>query len=138
MSLLHQQRVRVAFNHVGFFAPERPWEACCPCCCLIDAFATWTDALHWADAHLRQYHCRYCIDTHMPAGHDDVLFELYERCPACTHPCSGCDGLAVFPASYTTPTELVEDLATLRLAPVFCDTCRGVVAVVPLDPEVYA
>ncbi len=77
--------------------------------------------------------CRYCIDTHMPAGHDDALGELYERCPVCTQPCPRCDGIAVYPATYNTPLELAADLAVLRLAPVFCLGCTGVIALAPLD-----
>jgi hypothetical protein len=92
----------------------------------------------WVLTHLRQDHCRYCIDWQMPAGRDDVLGELFERCPVCTEPCTDCDGVAVYPVSYDTPTERVEDLATVRLAPVFCDGCYGVIAVIPLDPEVHA
>lgn len=82
--------------------------------------------------------CMFCIDRQMPAGRDELLGELFERCPACTTPCAVCDGIAVYPAAYNTPTELVEDLATVRFMPVFCDGCNGVTAVIPLDPEVYA
>ncbi|WP_328466734.1 hypothetical protein OHA21_47070 [Actinoplanes sp. NBC_00393] len=144
MSLLQEQRVRITFNPQGFFAPERPWEASCPCCQItshttwLDAFATWAQALAWAQSHLRQHHCRFCIDHIMPAGRHDALGELFESCPVCTLPCGDCDGTAVYPATYNTPTELVSDLADLRLVPVFCDSCDGVIAVVPLDPEVYA
>lgn len=138
MSLLHQQRIRIAVDRQGFFTGQGlSWIGSCPACTRSYAFATWAEAIDWATTHLRQRHCRYCIDTHMPAGREDFLGELYERCPACTAPCRDYDGLAVFPANYDTPTELVKDLATVRLAPVFCDACRGVVAVVPLDPEVY-
>ncbi|MCA2219115.1 hypothetical protein [Jidongwangia harbinensis] len=144
MSLLHQQRVRVFRNSQSFFAPERPWEAFCPSCEMtahaicMDVFATWHEAVAWANSHLRQYHCRFCIDQQMPAGRSDVLGELYERCPACGPACEHCDGLAVYPANYNTPAELAVDLRVLKLTAVFCDGCHGVVAVIPLDPEVYA
>jgi hypothetical protein len=78
--------------------------------------------------------CRFCIDTHMPAGRDDALGELFERCPECTQPCPRCDGVAVYPANYNTPLELAADLAVLRLAPVFCLGCTGVIALAPLGP----
>jgi hypothetical protein len=74
--------------------------------------------------------CRFCIDTHMPAGRDDALGELFERCPECTR----CDGIAVYPANYNTPLDLAADLAILRLAPVFCLGCTGVIALAPLGP----
>ena len=74
--------------------------------------------------------CLFCIDTNMPAGRDDAIGELYERCPECTQPGPGCDGVAVCPANSNTPLELAADLAILRLAPVFC---HGVIALAPLD-----
>ncbi|RZU49333.1 hypothetical protein EV385_1078 [Krasilnikovia cinnamomea] len=76
--------------------------------------------------------CRFCIDTNMPAGRDEDMGELFERCPVCTQPCPRCDGIAVYPANYNTPFELAADLAVLRLAPVFCMGCTGVVALAPL------
>jgi hypothetical protein len=141
MSVLHQQRIRVFYNANGFFAPDRPWETFCPACertvhvTCMDVFATWPEAMAWAETHLRQHHCRYCIDQQMPAGRDDLLGELFERCPACTVPCPDCDGIAVYPADYDTPTQVIHDLATLRLTAVFCDLCGGVVAVVPLHDQ---
>ncbi|MEU4162551.1 hypothetical protein [Actinoplanes sp. NPDC026670] len=144
MSLLSQQRVRVFRNSQGFFAPQRPWEGFCPSCEITDhatcmgIFATWSEAMAWAESHLRRSHCRFCIDRSMPAGRDDVLGELFERCPVCTPPCGDCDGLAVYPAVHASDTALVNDLAAIDLAPVFCDGCHGVIAVIPLDPEVYA
>jgi hypothetical protein len=138
MSLLNQQRVRVFRNSTGYFAPERPWETMCPCCDWMGVFVTWPEAVAATETHLRQVHCRFCIDRQMPAGREDVLGELYERCPVCTPVCEHCDGIAVYPTNYDTPTELIHDLATVRLTPVFCDGCNGVVAVIPLDPEVYA
>jgi hypothetical protein len=77
--------------------------------------------------------CLFCIDTHMPAGRDDAIGELYERCAQCTQPCPHCYGVAVYPANYNTPSELAADLAVLRLAPVFCLGCTGVIALAPLD-----
>ncbi|MET8146886.1 hypothetical protein ACIBSW_14100 [Actinoplanes sp. NPDC049668] len=136
MSVLHQQRIRVSFN--DFHGPQRPWQMSCPCCIHSHAFATWYEAIAWALTHLKLQHCRFCIDQQMPAGRDDLLGELFERCPACGPACENCHGVAVYPANYNTPTELVEDLATVRLTPVFCDGCHGVIAVIPLDPEVYA
>lgn len=135
MSVLHQQRLRIvaACDICG-----DPWAVFCPCCATGQCFATWRAALDWAETHLQLDHCRYCIDRQMPAGRDDLLGELFERCPVCTAECGDCDGLAVYPANYDTPTELVEDLATVRLTPVFCDGCHGVLAVIPLDPEVPA
>jgi hypothetical protein len=144
MSLLVQQRVRIAFNPENFLGPDRPWETFCPCCWAVPPaectglFPTWSEAIAWAESHLRQYHCRFCIDRSMPAGRDDVLGELFERCPACTPACDDCDGIAVYPATYASDTALVNDLAVLDLAPVFCDGCHGVIAVIPLDPEVLA
>ena len=76
--------------------------------------------------------CLYCIDSNMPAGRDDHLGELFERCPECSDPCTSCDGLAVFPANYNTPLELVSDLLILRLGPIFCPGCLGVLAVISL------
>jgi hypothetical protein len=141
VSVLHQQRIRVFHNSEGFFAPERDWEAVCPCCetlGLTSMFvaASWAEAMTWAFAHLKLHHCLFCIDGQMPAGTSDVLGELFERCPACHPACEMCDGLAVYPAKYENPTELVEDLLTVRLTVIFCDECAGVVAIVPLDPEV--
>jgi hypothetical protein len=138
MSVLHQQRVRVHLDHDGRFPAAYPWVTNCPCCDRHHNFATWADAMFAALQHVRHNHCRFCIDQHTPAGRDDLLGELFERCPECLLPCECCDGIAVYPANYNNPTELVEDLATVRLAPVFCDGCNGVIAVVPLDPEVYA
>ncbi|MBW6436705.1 hypothetical protein KZ829_23465 [Actinoplanes hulinensis] len=144
MSLLNQQRVRIAFNPENFLGDERPWEAYCPCCWVTPpadctgVFATWAEAMAWAEAHLDRYHCRFCIDQQMPAGRDDVLGELFESCCACTLPCGDCDGYAVYPARYSAPTDLINDLASIRLTPIFCDGCTGVIAVIPLDPEVYA
>jgi hypothetical protein len=77
--------------------------------------------------------CLYCIDTQMPAGRDDAVGELFERCPICTQPCPQCYGVAVYPANYNTPHELAADLAVLRLAPVFCLGCTGLIALAPLD-----
>ena len=78
--------------------------------------------------------CRYCIDTNMPAGRDDAMGELYERCPVCTLPCPSCDGLAVFPTNYNTPVELVCDLLAFRLGPIFCPGCLGVLSLIFLGP----
>ncbi|MGW4942957.1 hypothetical protein ACWEOZ_15385 [Actinoplanes sp. NPDC004185] len=78
--------------------------------------------------------CRYCIDGHMPAGRDESLGELFERCPECAIPCADCDGLAVYPANYNSLLELVTDLLIQRLGPVFCPGCLGVIAVIPLGP----
>lgn len=135
MSVLHQQRIRVVATFDG---SRDPWAAFCPCCITGQAFRTWRAAVDWAEEHLLQDHCRYCVDRQMPAGRDDLLGELFERCPVCTAECDDCNGIAVYPANYNTPTELVEDLATLQLTPVFCDGCHGVLAVIPLDPEVHA
>ncbi|OJF10397.1 hypothetical protein [Couchioplanes caeruleus] len=76
--------------------------------------------------------CLFCIEGHMPAGRDESMGELFETCPACRIPCGFCDGIAVYPTNYDTPTELVIDLLTLRLAPVFCPGCYGVIAVISL------
>jgi hypothetical protein len=78
--------------------------------------------------------CRYCIDTHMPAGRCDYMGELFERCPECTQPCPSCDGIAVFPANYNTPVELVCDLLAFRLGPIFCPACLGVLSLIYLGP----
>jgi hypothetical protein len=77
--------------------------------------------------------CMFCIDTQMPAGRDDAVGELFERCPECTQPCPHCHGVAVYPANYNTPLELAADLAVLRYAPVFCLGCTGLVALTSLD-----
>ncbi|MEV6845459.1 hypothetical protein [Actinoplanes sp. NPDC051411] len=135
MSVLHQQRIRIVSTLDG--SRDR-WAAYCPCCVHGQSFTTWHAALDWAETHLLDDHCRYCIDQQMPAGRDDLMGELFERCPVCALACEACDGIAVYPANYNTPTELVEDLATVRLTPVFCDGCYGVLAVIPLDPEVHA
>ncbi len=79
--------------------------------------------------------CLFCIDSHMPAGRDDALDELFERCPACTPPCTDCDGIAVYPATYNSPLDLVTDLLAQRLGPVFCLGCLGVIAVISLGPQ---
>ena len=79
--------------------------------------------------------CLYCIDSNMPAGTDESMGELYERCPECSVPCPSRDGIAVFPANYNTPVELVTDLLAFRLGPVFCPGCLGVLAIIPLGPE---
>jgi hypothetical protein len=76
--------------------------------------------------------CPFCIDSNMPAGRDDAIGELFERCPECSEPCTDCDGLAVFPANYNSPFELVTDLLAQRLGPVFCTGCLGVLAVISL------
>ncbi len=78
--------------------------------------------------------CRYCIDGNMPAGRCDYMGELYERCPECSIPCPACDGIAVFPANYNTPVELVTDLLAFRLGPVFCPGCLGVLSLIFLGP----
>ena len=78
--------------------------------------------------------CLYCIDSNMPAGRDESLGELYERCPECCDCCPSCDGIAVFPANYNTPQELVDDLLIQNLGPVFCPGCLGVLAVISLGP----
>ncbi|MEV6492239.1 hypothetical protein AB0M20_26995 [Actinoplanes sp. NPDC051633] len=78
--------------------------------------------------------CRFCIDGHMPAGRDDYLGELFERCPECVPECPDCNGLAVFPANYNSPLELVLDLLTFRLGPVFCPGCLGVTSLISLGP----
>ena len=134
MSDLRQQRIRIVSTHDG---SREPWAAFCPCCMTAYCFRDWATALGWTLRHLQHDHCRFCIDRQMPAGREDVLGELFEICPVCTPACLTCDGIAVFPANYNTPTELVQDLAILRLTVVFCDGCYGVVAVLPLDPEVY-
>ncbi|MEV6488551.1 hypothetical protein AB0M20_07945 [Actinoplanes sp. NPDC051633] len=79
--------------------------------------------------------CQFCIDGHMPAGRDDHLGELFERCPACSVECQSCNGLAVFPANYNSPLELVVDLLAFRLGPAFCPGCLGVIALVSLGPR---
>ncbi|MFI7541090.1 hypothetical protein [Actinoplanes sp. NPDC049599] len=145
MSLLNQQRVRVAATY-AYGDPWSPatskqflaWTVFCPCCAFGSAFPTWLQAMAAGLLHAQLFHCRFCIDRQMPAGRDDVLGELYERCPACGPACEDCDGIAVYPANYDTPADLAADLETFKLAAVFCDGCHGVVAVIPLDPEVYA
>jgi hypothetical protein len=135
MSVLNQQRVRVRFDS-ELFGERHPWQMSCPCCNHQHAFAIWAEAMAWALTHIRLHHCLFCVDRQMPAGRDDLLGELFERCPECSEPCENCDGIAVYPANYNTPAELVDDLAALRLVPILCDGCYGVVALVPLDPEV--
>ncbi|GLY97640.1 hypothetical protein [Actinoplanes sp. NBRC 103695] len=141
MSVLHQQRIRVSYNPQSFFGPERPWDTFCPRCSdlgLAEAHgvsATWTEAITKADNHLRHYHCRYCIETQKPAGRCDYMGELFERCPLCQPVCKGCDGLAVYPANYNTPSELSADLTVFGLGPIFCPGCAGVISLIPLDPE---
>lgn len=78
--------------------------------------------------------CAFCIDGHMPAGRDESMGELFEVCPECRPACRHCDGIAVYPANYNTPTELVYDLLTQCLVPVFCPGCLGVITVIPLHP----
>jgi hypothetical protein len=78
------------------------------------------------------FDCLFCIDANMPAGRDESMGELFERCPECAIPCADCDGIAVYPANYRTPYELAYDLLIQRLCPVFCTGCTGVIAVVPL------
>jgi hypothetical protein len=78
--------------------------------------------------------CRFCIDAIMPAGRDTAMGELFERCPACTPPCTGCDGIAVFPAIHDTPYRLLVALLPQRLAPIFCPGCLGVISLIDLDP----
>jgi hypothetical protein len=144
MSVLHQQRIRIAASYQWgdpWSTSDKTlaaWATYCPSCLTGAELPTWTEALAWAYQHLNEAHCRYCIDRQMPAGRDRLLGELFERCPVCAAECAVCCGISVYPASYDTPTELVEDLATVRLTPVFCDGCNGVLAVVPLDPEVPA
>lgn len=144
MNVLHQQRVRVLFNPASSFAPAKPWEMLCPCCedrglvTAFGCFGSWGEAMAWALTHIKLQHCLFCVERQMPAGTDDVLGELFERCPVCTPACVDCDGFAVYPANYNTVTELVNDLAAVRLTPILCDGCYGVVAIVPLDPEVHA
>lgn len=133
MSVLHQQRIRIVFDP-GF----SDWAIYCPACITGAELPTWPEALSWTFEHLKLHHCRFCIDQQMPAGTDPDMGELFERCPMCAPICADCDGIAVYPALYDTPTEIVEDLATSGLTPIFCDGCHGVVAVVPQDPEVYA
>lgn len=124
-------RIRVAYDAYAW-----AWTAYCPCCVWGQIFPTWSAAIGWTTQHLSEEHpvtaCRYCIDTQMPAGRDEFLGELYERCPVCTRPCRGCDGIAVYPAAYNTPTEVAVDLAAFGLRPIFCLTCTGVIA---LDPR---
>jgi hypothetical protein len=79
--------------------------------------------------------CLFCIDSNMPAGRDESMGELYERCPACCDPCPACDGLAVYPANYNSPLELVTDLLAQRLGPVFCPGCLGVIVLISLGPD---
>ena len=138
MSVLHQQRIRITFHPSEPFGLTQPWEFFCPCCDWRHPLPTWHDAMRWAQNHLALHHCLFCIEEQMPAGCDDLLGELFERCPFCAEPCPTCDGIAVYPANYNTPTELIQDLASVRLTPVFCDACTGVVALAPLNtyPEV--
>jgi hypothetical protein len=137
MGLPNRERIRVRFDS-EFFGSARPWQMFCPCCHLSYTFANWSEAAAYALVHIEIWHCLFCIERQMPAGHDDVLGDVFERCPICTAPCEECDGIAVYPAKYNTPTELVDDLRIVRMAPIFCDGCTGVVAVIPLDPEVPA
>jgi hypothetical protein len=138
MSVLNQQRLRIVRIEPDAYCPYRLWEVACPCCAWGLAVESWHLALGYALDHLSLQHCRYCIDGQMPAGHQDLLGELFQRCHKCRTSCVDCGGIAVYPTNYNTPTELIEDLATVRLTPVFCDACYGVVAVIPLDPEVHA
>ena len=78
--------------------------------------------------------CLFCIDGHMPAGRDEAVGELFEHCPECRETCPTCDGIAVFPANYDSPLELVVDLLVVRLGAVFCPGCLGVIAVITLGP----
>ena len=78
--------------------------------------------------------CLFCIDSNMPAGRDDAMGELFERCPECGVLCPCCDGYAVFPANYNSPLELITDLLVQRLGPVFCPGCLGVLALISLGP----
>lgn len=141
MSVLHQQRITVTFNSEGFFAPERPWEAFCPCCDLtrlappIEFFATWSEATGWVAEHLRQFHCRFCVDGQMPAGRCEYMGELFERCPCCLPPCRDCDGIAVYPALYDSPDDLVRELSTFGLGPIFCPGCTGVITLIALGHQ---
>ena len=78
--------------------------------------------------------CLFCIESHMPAGRDTAMGELYERCPNCCPSCPDCHGYAVFPATYNSPRHLVYHLLTQRLGPVFCPGCYGVLTVISLEP----
>jgi hypothetical protein len=79
--------------------------------------------------------CLFCIDSHMPAGRDEAMGELFERCSECSEPCVSCDGWAVFPANYNSPLELVSDLLVQRLGAIFCPGCLGVISLISLGPE---
>src|SRR5690242_15422653 len=101
MSVLHQQRIRIAAGLVieDPWLPEETilWTATCPCCFISGELSTWPEALAWADNHLRRFHCRFCLDGQMPAGRCEFMGALFERCPLCRIPCPDCDGIAVYP-----------------------------------------
>jgi hypothetical protein len=79
--------------------------------------------------------CRFCIDGFMPAGTDPDIGALYERCPACTPACSGCDGIAVFPAATHCVVCFLESLLAKRLGAIFCPRCQGVITLIDLDQQ---
>ena len=79
--------------------------------------------------------CPFCIDGFMPAGSDDDLGELYERCPTCQPVCIDCDGIAVLPARHHCLYCFVAALLDQHLAPILCPGCTGVITVIDLDQE---
>jgi hypothetical protein len=123
-------RIRVCFDPYA-----QAWTAYCPCCAWGDICRTWAAALRWADRHHREEHpvtaCLFCIDGQMPTGRDELLGELFERCPVCTPACLSCQGLAVYPAKYDTPIEMAAELAAFDHYAVLCAVCHGVTDLIP-------
>ena len=78
--------------------------------------------------------CPWCIDGMTPAGIHDDLGPVLRLCPT-QRWCEECSDTSVFPAEYETLDDRINDMLADDLAAIFCSTCNGIVAVVPVSND---
>jgi hypothetical protein len=75
--------------------------------------------------------CPWCIDGFTPMGVHPFLGPVYQMCPT-RRWCDTCADFSVFPATFGCRTDLILALLADGYAAVYCPTCVGIAAVLPL------
>ena len=85
-------------------------------------------------AHLAADNCLYCINGMSPAGLHDDLGLVFSLCPTQAW-CEECHGTSLFPAEYETLDDRINEMLDDGLAAVWCSSCMGVTAVIPVTND---
>ncbi|MCO8271527.1 hypothetical protein M1L60_13085 [Actinoplanes sp. TRM 88003] len=75
--------------------------------------------------------CVWCIDGMTPAGIHPELGPVLRLCPT-QRWCEECGDTAVFAAEFETLDDRINEMLADDLAAISCETCNGIVAIVPV------